>query len=214
MLTVDRRLESALPPSAPAKRARSARWRDPRLLAGVVLVAVAMAGGALLLNRGSVGTPTVRALRDLPVGVTVSDADVEIVTADIPGTQAYLAQIEPGEVVVRAIHAGELVPADALTAHAPVDVRMVTVPVEPLHAPPGLAPGSRVDVWVTSDREGALPELALADALVSSVSTETDSATGQRGVVLQVAPADAGKVVAASQSSVDLVVRPAVEAQP
>ena len=162
MLTVDRRLESALPPSVPAKRARSARWRDPRLLAGVALVAVAMAGGALLLNRGSVGTPTVRALRDLPVGVTVSDADVEIVTADIPGTQAYLAQIEPGDVVVRAIHAGELVPADALTEHAPVDVRMVTVPVEPLHAPPGLMPGSRVDVWVTSDREGALPELALA----------------------------------------------------
>ena len=211
MLTVDRRPETAFPASAPAKRAATSRWRDPRLLAGVALVVVAMAAGALLLSGGGTGVSVVRATRDLPAGVTVAAEDLEVVTADLPDAQAYLASARPGEVVVRSVHAGELVPADALVAASPLDVRMVTVPVEPLHAPPGLAAGAHVDVWVTNDAEGATPELALADAMVVAVSTETDNATGQWGVVLQVAPADASRIVAASQGAVDLVARPATE---
>lgn len=211
MLTVDRRPESALPASAPAKRAQRARWRDPRLLIGVALVVVAMAAGAVLMGGGGAGVSLVRATRDLPVGAIVGADDLELVSVDLVGTQAYLTDPQPGDVVVRSVLAGELVPINALAEAMPADVRMVTVPVEPLHAPPGLAAGARVDVWLTADAEGAVPQLALADAMVVAVSTDIDNSTGQLGVVLQVAPQDAAQVVVASRGAVDLVARPAME---
>lgn len=214
MLTVDRHPQAALPASAPAQRGTSARWRDPRLIGGIALVVVAVAAGAVLLGARGGGSTVVRATRDLPAGVAVSQADLETVMADLPDPSAYLAEPRAGDVVVRPVRAGELVPADALAPTAPLDVRLVTVPVEPLHAPPVLAAGAHVDVWVTGDAEGAVPQLALANAMVASVSTETDNSTGQWAVVLQVPPADAARIVAASQGSVDLVARPEVEAGP
>jgi hypothetical protein len=90
------------------------------------------------------------------------------------------------------------------------DVRLVTVPVDILHAPITLAPGARVDVWATATAEGAVPTLVMRDALVVATSADAESSTGQLGVVLEVPTADAGAVVAATRvGSVDLVALPA-----
>ena len=210
MRTVAPLTESALPASVPARRATARRWRDPRLLGGVALIVAAMCAGALLLRSGGGGTTLIRAVHDLPAGVTLAEADVEQVMVDLPDPQGYLQQVVGGT-VVRSVHAGELIPADAVATQPVADVRLVTVAVEPLHAPPGLAPGTHVDVWVTRDTEGATPQLVLADVLVAGVSLESDSASGQWGVVLQVLPADTAAVVAAGHSVVDLVAHPVRE---
>ncbi len=93
--------------------------------------------------------------------------------------------------------------------------RLVTVPVDALHAPPGLARGERVDVYVTpkdgasvgGDAVTVLPALVLAGALVADPGVVDQSgSSNQVGVVLDVAAKDADRAVAAARAGdVDLV---------
>lgn len=192
--------------SPPAKRLRRVRPSDLRLWLGILLVVGAMAAGAALLARDDGSVSVWQATADLPVGARPAELAGALVPVRVrlgSAADAYLRADTPvaGALAIP-VRAGSLVPAAALaTAPAP-PVRLVTVPVDPLHAPSPMAPGSVVDLWATP--EGAPAQLVHAGAMVASVA---DQGFGDRiGVVLQIPEAEVAPVVAAARTgAIDLV---------
>lgn len=171
---------AASPPAATgtgARRLRRPSWRDPRLLAGLLLVLLSVVGVAGLVRAVDATEPVLVARRALTPGQALTRDDVSVAHLRVVGAgQPYVPASRPLDdlVVVRSVPAGELVPASALGAADEVDLRPVTVPVEP-GAAGGLAAGAVVDVWVASrsaDRAEAYdrPRLVAAAAQVSERS--------------------------------------------
>lgn len=199
---------AALPASPAAARPRRAWWRDLRVVLGIAIVIVCMVVGARAVSAGDDTVSVWRVTRALAAGTIPAPSDVQAVSVPRDTSTPYaLTTAPPGARLARDVAAGELLPAE-VDGPEP-NVRWVTLPVEPLHAPTDLAPGERVDVWATSTADlGAVvkPTLVLAGALVSSVSSDAVGFGGEYGVVLEVAPQAAGDVLAALRTgSIDLV---------
>lgn len=219
----DRRNSTSTVPSAaspvaspPADRGRTSRWRDTRLLLGLGIVTGCVLLGVRLVAGADARVAVWAAARDLPAGATPAAADlVPVLVALDAAAGAYLPTAEsPASRLTRPVLAGELLPRAALGGARPEGIRLVTVPVEPLHGPAGLAPGDRVEVWATpKDPTGTgigRPARVLDDVVVAAVATDAAAATGDAGVVLEVPQEAVPAVVAATRSgAVDLVRIPA-----
>lgn len=138
-------------PAPTAPRLRRPGWRDPRLLAGVVMVAAAVALGSWAV-RTAQGTVPVYAARDgLVPGDAVTAADLTVVEVRLSSAQleAYLRADEPlpePAVALRVVAGGELVPLTALGAGDALDVRPVAIALSSAPSS-GVVPGAVVDVW-------------------------------------------------------------------
>ena len=191
---------------------RRARLADARLWAGLALVIVSMLAGAALLSRSDDTVVVWQAGQDLAVGAPAVGVPVRVALAN--ATDAYIPATEPLDAAMAtAVPAGALIPRAALTTAARPDSRQVTLAVDPLHAPIGVAAGDVVDVWATpADAVGtaaAVPQQVIGHALVASVSFEDVGIGGQVPVVLEVRASQAELLVAASRSGViDLVAVP------
>lgn len=145
------------PASPPADRYRRATWRDPRLVTGVLIVAVCGLLGGILLG-GSDGTvPVWAAARPLSAGQPLTTGDLvrrDVRFDDQDAAAAYLPASRPvpdGAVVDRPVGEGELLPAAAVAGERaePVTEVPLSVPADAL--PATVRPGSVVDVWVIPD---------------------------------------------------------------
>lgn len=208
---------SVAPASPPARRFRPASWTDRRLVVGILLVVGSLVGVVAVVATAddSVAVWGVRA--DLAPGMTVTADDVGLEQVRLPSTSAYLGDdANPvGSVVVRAVSAGELLPAVAVVAAdvAP-DRRLVTVPVERHHLPQDLARGERVDVYlVERDAIGGAvgdPRLVLAAATVDAVEDQGSRFSGsslETGVVLAVGADEVTDLVGATARGSVVLVR-------
>ena len=153
--TRSRQDDLVVPPSPPASRAGRPGWRDPRILVGVALVAVAALLGATVV--GAQETTAVWAARGpLAEGQAVEARDLvarELRFADAADAARYLTADGPvpdGLVLTRDVGAGELLPATAVGdgTRALLEVPL-TVAAEAV--PATVRAGSVVDVWVTPD---------------------------------------------------------------
>lgn len=149
------------PPSPPATRARSTRWRDPRLFVGIALVAAAALLGATVV--GDQDTTAVWAARGpLVAGQALEPSHLvvrELRFADAADASAYVAANGPvpeGLTLARDVGAGELLAVSAL-GDAAQGVLEVPLTVAAEAVPVTVRVGSVVDVWVTPD-----PTLATA----------------------------------------------------
>ena len=206
---------------APFPRQRQLPWRDARLWAGLALVLVSTLAGALVLGRDDGAVQVWRATRDLAPGALPEAEPVRVV---IDGdASAYVPASEPlSGHVVTPVAAGALIPASALRADPGPGVRRVTVPISAAHAPIGLAPGDRVDVWSSpGDAPGGAapgsalgtappaPALVLASVTVRAVAADALGLGGELPVALEVEQREAGLLVAAMRTGVvDLVAVP------
>jgi hypothetical protein len=94
-------------------------------------------------------------------------------------------------------------------------MRVITLPVEPLHAPVGLIAGDRVDIWFTPDQSSVpgLSRLVEPSALVSAVAADSIGVGGEIGVAISIPQARAEAIITALRGGViDLVAVP-IEAQ-
>lgn len=192
----------------PAARSVTSPWRDTRLWIGVVLVAGSIALGARIFADADDMTRVWAARVDLQPGVPVSPEDLVAQSVRLDGAAAerYLpvdAPLPDDDQLLRAVGAGELLPAAAL---GPPSGGVVAVPVSvPAGAvPPSVAAGALVDVWVSSGDRGEDASPVLDDVVVLEVPPveELLGAGGERQVVVGV-PADdrsgVGKVLAATR---------------
>lgn len=163
-----------VPPGAapPARRAGRPGWRDPRIVVGVLIVALSVLAGAVLLGSGDETVAVWAVRKDLPSGSRVTAS--ALVRRDVrfadPGALArYVTGPPPvGRTLSRAVGADELLPRAALggrTRH------LVEVPlrVDVQDVPATVREGSTVDVWV-APREEATADRARADLVLPGVT--------------------------------------------
>jgi hypothetical protein len=215
----DVRVRQSRGSDAPPRAARLpvVRWRDGRLLVGVLLVLVAVVVGARLFASAGHETAVYVASHPLVPGEHLTSADLQVghVRFDGEGSRYIAADgaAPVGYVVTRYIGAHELVPLTALSAASPVVAasRFVTVPVEPGHLPDDLGHGDLVDVYLTpkATAGSAVPAPTLVASAVPVDSFDSGargfSGTASESVVLSVPSGSVRSIVHAVESgSIDL----------
>jgi hypothetical protein len=158
-----------------------------------------------------------RATQDLAVGS--SQLELEPVVLAMSGAEtSYLQGTEPPSgTIVRPVGAGELLPVGALQTSADEQregewaIRIVTVPVNPLHVAIGINVGDQVDVWASPDKINssvteAAPREVLSNITVIQIARDVVGTGGDIGVVLAVPQPDVSALVQAMRTGViDLV---------
>jgi hypothetical protein len=187
-------------PEPEAARLRRPRWRDPRLLTGVVIVALSVALGSWVVSAAGRTVPVFVADGALTPGEPVTAGALRVADVRLgSGTSRYLPADEPlpaDLVALRVVDDGELVPLTALGADA--GVRSVAVPVGS-----GLSdrirPGAVVDLWFVptapagpADGDRPEPRTLAQDAVVEQVDAEEGAIVVNGTVTLHVlVPSDA-----------------------
>ncbi|NDO91327.1 hypothetical protein [Cellulosimicrobium composti] len=188
MTTTVERPVRAVPEPAPAARLRRPGWRDPRLLVGVVVVALSVALGSWAVSSAARTVDVYAAGTALTPGTPVTAADLRTVEVRLGAQTDRYVLVEDGlpdeAVVLRTVAPGELVPAAALGAAADLAVRAVAVPVS-TGLSDRIVAGAAVDVWHVPAEAGAAPggdpvaETAEPQLLVSGVTVaEVDEGSG------------------------------------
>lgn len=185
--------------SPAARRSAAASWRDPRLVVGLVIVAVSVLLGVRFVG-GADDTVSVWTLRtDLPRGATLGRDDLaatDVRFADAVEANRYLSAGSPlprDATLLRDVGAGELLPRAALgTAGAATRVE-VPVAVAAEAVPATVRAGSVVDVWVTPEASsGTEPAAVLVfDDVVVVAAPRSGSALGPsatRQVIVGIGP--------------------------
>lgn len=158
-----------------AARLKQPSWRDPRLIIGIVLVALSVAGCWQLVRAARGTTAVFAAAKDLPAGARVTAADVTSTEVKLASAgKRYLraeATWPQGIVALRTVAAGELIPAAAVGDAAKLSGRSVIVHVDgPLAE--GIVPGAHVDLWAVEARDDdkkSVPERIAAGVRIVSL---------------------------------------------
>ncbi len=205
-----------------ARRLRRPGWRDTRLLVGVLLVLVSVAGGVRLVDSLDESTPVYAAATPLLPGQEIAAQDLREVDVRMADAVAHYVDaskpLTEGTVALRLIPAGELLPASALGSASEAQDKTVTVPIDPAAAQT-LTAGTVVDLWVSRQDPTATgtaylePQLVLSGALIArtpAVSNGLGMGIG-RAAVQVVVPAEHVAAVIASvdqEAKVTLVPAP------
>lgn len=184
-------------PVPKATRLQRPKWRDARLLVGVILVLASVVLGSLVVRAADDTAPMYAARGALVPGQRLTETDLVRVDVQLAGQSArYLsatAGLAPEQYVLREVQPGELVPAAAVGGRDRIAVQPLTLTVDGGSAA-GLVLGSQVDVYVNTPAADAGvgspkfsgPELALQRVSVSSLPQESNGlgggANGERSV--------------------------------
>lgn len=181
------------PASPAAVRWRRPGWRDPRLLVGLVLVAVSVGLGAWAVGSAARTVPVLAAADALVVGRSLDAQSLVVRQVQIADAERlYLradADLSGDLVVTRAVGPGELVPVGAVSPAEDLGLREVAI-----EAPGPLAStvveGSRVDLWFVPAASTAVPlpqprQLAL-DLAVAQVTVPTGALAVGSGATVHV----------------------------
>lgn len=206
-------------PAPEAARLRRPSWRDKRLVVGLLLVLAAVGLGAQVVARADRTVPVFAAGATLPVGAELRPDGLNVVRVRLDGAQQhYLSAERPlpqGQVLLRSVGAGELVPASAVGPADRLARRPLGIPVDGV-LPDGLAPGGLVDVWASArDRKAgsnvyAAPERLVASAPVFQVTVPSSGLSVSRATTVHVllAEGDLARVLEALANGAKTVVVP------
>lgn len=182
-------------PSVPAQRNRRARWKDGRLVLGVLLVAVTALAGAKLLSAADDTTTIWAAKEDLPAGAkltgdNLTTARVRFTNSEDAGRYVAADAELKGLIVTRAVDAGEFVPRDAAVSQADNDRTELPLSIATGRLPSDTAAGDDVDIWVVP-KDGSA-KLFWASVRVLQVDAVKGVAGGsaRRQVLIGLAPRD------------------------
>lgn len=174
--------------AAPVRRFNASPWRDPRLIAGVliVLASTALGGWAIAAADHTVGYWSTRT--SVRAGAPVQQDDLVVVRAKVPGRTArgLLRTDQPLPARLDDLRwatdarAGTLVTSAALVPRS----RVVELPVSVSAGgiPADLRSGDRVDVWAVPDRAGSDADASVrARRVLSRVRVVSRSSTSGIG---------------------------------
>ena len=198
MTAVRTAVPAPVPPdglSGPApRRVRPPRWLDLRLVLGMLLVLGSVLLGARVVGAADATVPVWAAQTDLAAGTELSSEDLVAVDVRLDAAAGlYLsAGTRPaGDVLARAVRAGELLPRSAL--EEPVQQVELALPVRTGYRPPGLARGEVIDVYAVADptagaagiADGSV-DLVVGRATVQAVSGASEGVLATPSTAVQV----------------------------
>lgn len=173
--------------------------------------------GARIMAGADDTTAVWAASGDLVAGQTLTSDDLTatgVRFADDADGGRYLAvdaQLPDDLTLVRAVEAGELLPASVLGAESGEETVTVSIAVAPEHVPTDLVTGSHVDVWVVGEdrRSRRAAELVLDDIVIIDAPVVSDSfaTSGNRQLVLAVPVTDEDALARVLAASGDNLVR-------
>ncbi|TCM45354.1 SAF domain-containing protein [Kribbella sp. VKM Ac-2568] len=191
-------------PSTPTLRNRRARWKDGRLLLGVLLVAITALGGAKLLSAADDTTAIWAAERDLPAGTKLTSQDLTTVrvrfTSDSAAGQYVAADADlKGLVVTRAVSKGEFVPRQAAVTQADSERTELPLSIATGRLPADTVAGDHVDIWVVPKAADQPAKQLWAEVRVIQVDTAKGVAGGssRRQVLVGLEPRELTRLPAA-----------------
>lgn len=206
-----------MPEPPTPQRLRRPRWMDARVIGGVLLLVASVVLGAKVIGSSSHTSPVWSASRDLAAGTVIDRGDLVAVEVNLgDSAAAYLDASAPltGRVLGAAVHAGELIPADAIGD--PTAGRVVSIPVEPDRMAPGVAHGSVIDLYLTDEGSAAGGDddaTRLQQGGITVQSVVAPSSGGLSGatfskyqVALLLSPDDADRLVRALPGTSPLIV--------
>lgn len=178
--------------TATAARLRRPSWKDPRLLVGILLVLVSVAGVVFLVN-GADRTTEVYAARDgIAVGEELTPENVVRAKVRLGETEQHYIPVESGlpegMVAVQRIGKDQLVPRASLGEVDDLDRKPVAISVEGT-LPSQAVAGARVDVWVAQpDAKNGFsePKLLLPGAEIAEVAEGSSALGSTKTTVLMV----------------------------
>ena len=190
-------------------RVRRPSWRDPRLLVGLALIALAVAAVVLIVQRSDTTEPFYAAARDLAPGTVVGDDDVVVVHVRVSSGE-YAAEPDAviGKVLDRTVGAGELVPTSALIKADAYKARSIAVE-SAMPLADGVGVGSLVDVWVTVQSDAGPRTTLVGEGLAVTDVREAQSSLGSTGgqtVYIAVPTSNVAKVLDAVSSDGDIAI--------
>lgn len=184
------------PPPA-ATRASAPGWRDPRLWIGVAIVAVSVIVGARLLGSADRTESVWAVTGDLSVGDRVTAEDLvsrRVHFADGGDLDLYFTtrQALPRDArLLRPVGSGELLPRSALGAAGGSDSLLLPLAVPPASVPPGVGPGSVVDVYVVAGRGCRACDSPVLNEVTVVDAAAPDQLADSRQLVVSVEPDEA-----------------------
>lgn len=188
-----------------AVRLRPPGWRDPRLLAGIVLVAISVALGSWLVASAGRTVPVFVADGALTPGQPVTRESLRVVDVRLGiGLDRYLRADEelPSSLVAQRVVAdGELVARSGLGDGS--TMRSVTVPI-PGGVSERIRPGAVADLWFVPDSG---PGAGLGGAQgASSDRSDAEPATLAEGVVVEQVETPDGALVVSGATTLHVLV--------
>lgn len=150
----------AVPPSPDMRRVGRPRWRDSRLLVGILLVLVSVGVGARVVSGAQQTGSWVSVGHDLPAGHVLTDGDLATARAHLVGAGSdryYRAERRTdlvGHPLLHGVGGGDLVARDAVAYSSAPASRVVPVLVKAGRLP-ALSVGDHVDVYVLDRAAGA-----------------------------------------------------------
>lgn len=177
--------------AGPVMRLRRPRWKDPRLIVGIVLVVASVLMGALLVSRLAETTPVLVARSPIVPGDVIGPenlATVEMRLGEQDGLYVgSLEAIPSGAVATRIVQAGELIPLSAVGQASDVPLRPIVIPVDATVAE-SVAPGAMVELWHTGpaadDGTSADAEMLVSAGIVRNI--DEGSSLGMRSMAVEV----------------------------
>ena len=183
--------------SATAARLKRPSWKDPRLLVGILLVLVSVAGVVLLVGSADRTTQVYAARDGIAVGEKLTTDNVVAAKVRLGEIEAHYITVESGLpeglVAVQRIGNDQLVPRSSLGAVDELDRKPVALSIDAA-LPAQVVPGARVDVWVARPdaRNGFNePELLLPGAEIAEVTAGSSVLGSTKTTVLMVLVDDA-----------------------
>ena len=190
-------------PSVPAQRNRRARWKDGRLVLGVLLVAITTLAGAKLLSAADDTTTIWAAKQDIPAGTKLTSDDlttarVRFTNSEDAGRYVAADADLKGLVVTRAVDAGEFVPRDAAVSESDSDRTELPLSIATGRLPADIAGGDEVDIWVVPKDADQPAKLLWAKVRVLQVDAVKGvaGASARRQVLVGLAQADVRRLPA------------------
>ncbi|UXM90334.1 SAF domain-containing protein [Paenarthrobacter sp. JL.01a] len=208
-------------PSASPAAARISKpsWRDPRLLVGILLVFLSVAGVVALVGNADKTTQVYAAREDIAVGQQVTAEDLSIVKVRLDEVEAGYVTVEDGlsagKVALQRVARNQLLPRESLGTADALNRKPVAISMEE-ELPAQAVPGARVDVWVAMPGTGTAydnPQLLLPGAEIAGIThgSTTLGASKTTTVLVLVTDAQMPKLLAAqaNKAKVSVVWNPA-----
>jgi len=165
-----------------AGRLRRPGWRDPRLLVGLLLIAISVTAVTGIVRSSDTTVPYYAAKDTLTPGTVLARDDVVVVQVRIPDGTYVAPDEEPwGLVVTRVVGDGELVPHASLADQDDFAGRPIAVRTS-LPLAEGVERGSLVDVYLTRT-DADEPDTALVASHLVVESVDHDSGSFSAGSV-------------------------------
>lgn len=179
-------------PTATAARLRRPSWKDPRLLMGLLLVLLSVAGVVFLVNSADRTTEVYAAGEDIGVGEALTPDNLVRARVRLGATEEHYLPVQKGfpegVVAVQRIGKDQLVPRANLGEVDGLDRKPVALAIDQA-LPSQAVEGARVDVWVAQpDAKNGFsePTLLLPGAEISEVSEGSTALGSTKTTVLMV----------------------------